>query len=472
MQPKEPSNEPAPNGGARKAYEPGNQQAPLGEVRSVRPEGEPIRANYPGEAPNTNGGARPGYDDEGNPLPGAEGGVKLDDFTRINNRDNDGQIDRNLDRNPVDLAGPGNGTDGGAHDDGPHNGGPEQGANGEAVPVDEYEHSVGSGNNPRVVPVEEYATGHNDEPRNRGVHEPVGDDIGHAPPEGTRVDADCDDDEEPPPSEHRGSPGYGQPGIGIVVDPVIREGRHGGVPDYEPVGDNIDDLEPPAGHGDPPKGYPGEGTGAPPQVVLQPSIPEQPAARAAEPPPAPPDARTIDVFETAAAPAPATEDPAGSGVVVTRAGETPPVSSEHAIPYSPDNGPTITGTSGTAPLEYPGTQAAYAEAPAETEAELSPEVAGLVGALRAAVAGPSRPAEAPKEETDDPNLLERIIDRVKDTLFGGDGEPSDRELADHVSSLEPEEVEQLSRLPSLFGTAPAAGEVSTDEGDGGDDADE
>jgi hypothetical protein len=471
MQPKEPSNEPAPNGGARKAYEPGNQQAPLGEGRSVRPEGEPIRANYPGEAPNTNGeangGARPGYDDQGNPLPGAEGRVNLDDFTRTNDRDNDGQIDRN----PVDLAGPGNGTNGGNHDDALQNPNQEQGANDEAVPIDEYEHSGGSGNNARVVPVEEYATGRHDEPRNRGVHEPVGDDTVHAPPEGTRVDADCDDDEEPPPSEHRGSPGYGQPGIGIVVDPVIREGRHGGVPDYEPVGDNIDDLEPPAGHGDPPKGYPGEGTGAPPQVVLQPLIPEQPAARAAEPPPAPPDARTIDVFETAAAPAPAPESPGPAGLVVSLTGESSPVS-DNAIPYSPENGPTITGTSGTAQLEYPGTQQAYAQAPAETEGEISPEVAGLVGALRAAVAGPSRAAEGPKEETDDPNLLERIIDRVKDTLFGGDGEPSDRELADHVSSLGPEEVDQLSRLPSLLGAAAAAGEVPTEEADDGDEVDE
>ena len=61
---------------------------------------------------------------------------------------------------------------------------------------------------------------------------------------------------------------------------------------------------------------------------------------------------------------------------------------------------------------------------------------------------------------------------MKETLFGGDGEPSDRELADHVSSLEPEEVDQLSRLPSLVGTAPAAGEVPTDEGDDGEDGDE
>lgn len=62
------------------------------------------KANTPGATgAATDGQApdhQPGYDADGNPLPGADGWVSMDDWLRLNDRDGDGQ----LDRNPVDLS--------------------------------------------------------------------------------------------------------------------------------------------------------------------------------------------------------------------------------------------------------------------------------------------------------------------------------------------------------------------------------
>jgi hypothetical protein len=128
---------------------------------------------------------------------------------------------------------------------------------------------------------------------------------------------------------------------------------------------------------------------------------------------------------------------------------------------------TLTASPAIAQIDG-GTEMHAAAVPRATESEpgeLNPELTALIASLRAAAdTATGAFSEAWKRDPDGPNVLERLLDMLRDALFMGDGQPSDDELASQLAGLEPSALEELERYAREH--QPAGADPGDLEGDG------
>lgn len=476
-------------------------------------------------SPGTNGAssqqsadAAPGYDADGNPLPGAEGRVTLDDWTRLNDRDGDGQVDRNY----VDLSGDTSNSDGGEPTGAP------PGAVGDGIPVPSADMggvkledripgsaTVDTGGIGESIPVPDADMGRgNLEDRlpgggttDTGATEPTLEGrpgLDGLPGLRGRV-PDVPYEQEgtglPPGSEPPNGVGTFPPGVGELLD---KDGD--GRPDTRLPGAELPTLDPPVrgpgltipedlGPREPGPEFepgvditpPGNGGAHPPGAEHPPGDGGAYTPPVAETPPGgngthyPSDPEMPQAGHDAAP----IEPPAQAGVespgaVTPTAGESldvflvPPAQTElpsgdAPAPEPVSAAPAWTLTASPAIAQGGGTEVAADAVHPATESEsgeLGAELTALIASLRAAAdTATGAFSEAWKRDPDGPNVLERLLEMLRDALFMGDGQPSDDELASQLAGLEPSalvELERYAREHQPMGADPGDGL----EGDG------
>ena len=486
--PADSTNGGTPSGPSSGATPPPPQPQPVVQDGSsntvIIPEGgsqlNPTATGEKENTPGTNGsgtdptsGAAPGYDADGNPLPGADGRVSMDDWIRLNDKDGDGQVDRNY----VDLSG----TEDSANNGEPT--GAPAGAVGNGIPVPsvdlagvELEERIpgggpfanGGAESPfqggpvlddirpglrgRVpdVPYEQEGTG-----LPPGLERPNGLDT-LAPGIGELLDRDGDGDGRPdatlPETEIPGfNPPVRGPGLTIPEDLGPREPG----PKFEP---EVDETPPPGNGGayTPPVAEPPTGNGGayPPSNPMPPhagheAAPEEPAIDAGATGPgasAPATGESLDVFLTP----PAGPEPSAGAATAPGPVSASSIEPDGALAAQPA-APAWTLTASPAIAQFDGGTGSAAEgAPSAAESEpgqLSPELTALIASLRsAAETATGAFNEAWKREPDDgSNILEQLLEMLRDALFMGDSQPSDEELASQLAELEPSALMELER---------------------------
>ncbi|GIW17154.1 MAG: hypothetical protein KatS3mg064_0311 [Tepidiforma sp.] len=289
-------------------------------------------------------------------------------------------------------------------------------------------------------------------------------------------------DQPPPPvAEQPGyqdqpPPAYEQPGYQDQPPPPVDE-----QPGYQdqpspPVDEQPgyqDQPPPPAdeqpGYQDqPPPAYEQPGDQPPTGDVAGEVAPDPADSAAPVPVASAPSGPSLDVFDTSGAGASAPDSGSGGS-----AGEPAPVTLPPEPPAPPTEAPwTLTRDDAIAPppqaaaAATPSLEPVVFEVPLPADGlasdgsgiqEFDPDVARLIAWVRAAVADAAVMGEdAPlaDEERGGGNILERILDWIRDALFQGGDEPSDADIAAQIQVLDAEEVAELYRQ-SLAMAAPA-----------------
>ncbi|MCX7617202.1 hypothetical protein [Tepidiforma sp.] len=274
-------------------------------------------------------------------------------------------------------------------------------------------------------------------------------------------------DQPPPAYEQPGDqdqppPAYEQPGYQDQPPPAYEQPgyRDQPPPAYEQPG--YQDQPPP------PPAYEQPGDQPPPGDVAGEVAPDPADSAAPVPVASAPAGPSLDVFDTSGAGASAPDSRSDGS-----AGEPAPVTLPPEPPAPPTEAPwTLTRDDAIAPppqaaaAATPSLEPVVFEVPLPADGlasdgsgiqEFDPDVARLIAWVRAAVADAAVMGEdAPlaDEERGGGNILERILDWIRDALFQGGDEPSDADIAAQIQVLDAEEVAELYRQ-SLAMAAPA-----------------
>ncbi|WBL35692.1 hypothetical protein O0235_13055 [Tepidiforma flava] len=284
-------------------------------------------------------------------------------------------------------------------------------------------------------------------------------------------------DQPPPAYEQPGyqdqPPAYEQPGYQDQPPPAYEQPGYQDQPPpaYEQPG--YQDQPPPA---DEQPGYQDQ----PPPADEQPGYQDQPREVAGEVAPDPadsaapvpvasaPSGSSLDVFEPGGS---GTSSQPGDGSSAAAGEAEPRAASPEPSPPPAEPAWTLTRDDAIAPPPQPaaataGLEPVVFEAPLPAGGPISdggggiqefdPDVARLIAWVRAAVADAAvmgDGAALADEQRDDGNILERILDWIRDALFQGGDDPSDADIAAQIQVLDAEEVAELYRQSLAMASA-------------------